>query len=282
MDSAVLEQLQGMTINASNPVLHPTSEAFIQILLAPYYQSLEQAASVDDVLTWIPQVFHGLSDEIINNISYALETEIDESEINKADDVKVVADSVISTIKSLIIEQALYIAQNAPDYYVLPWDIQEVIQTNEDLMKIFSVATQVPLTGDKLPVSRQIGPQSFSDSLSAEFVAGLLLFSSPLVANNDFYISMFGVPFSSEYITNLKEASRYTLHSENPLAPEDYNKYSVNIQGQLYTFNSNEFMRGFETGAMWLGVDHHRYWSELQSHDYDPNTKQSIDTLLTY
>jgi len=68
---------------------------------------------------------------------------------------------------------------------------------------------------------------------------------------------MFGVPISPAYMN---------LGDFNYLSDPD-GQYSVIVMGRQYFFNDPEFMQGFATGALWAGIDHHQYWSDLKSYD---------------
>jgi hypothetical protein len=56
--------------------------------------------------------------------------------------------------------------------------------------------------------------------------------------------------------------------------------FSVKIGENQYIFDTPNFMQGFITGAMWTGVDHHKYWGNLIQYVETPDG--IIDTPIIF
>ena len=61
------------------------------------------------------------------------------------------------------------------------------------------------------------------------------------------------------------EHTRFFYQEEG--AAEFPRKYMVQVADRQFTFKTPQFMQGFMTGALWAGVDHHKYWQDLTTLD---------------
>ena len=182
--------------------------------------------------------------------------------------------NLVDAMLPIIIERSGNIIQYTGDNIVLPWDVQRVVAMGhpEELTK----ALGVMMNDVTLPVTVTIENKQFTHMLSAEFTCGLLLFS--LVSNLDFHLTLFDVPFTKEYlITDKNRRSRFNVNDD-----DDIGAFSVNISNVKYTFTTPDFMQGFATGALWAGVDHHLYWSNLVQHTEDLETDDIVDIPISF
>jgi hypothetical protein len=163
------------------------------------------------------------------------------------------------------------------DRTVLPWDVQRVFGLGHG--KELANALGITINDVTLPVTVTIGNKVFTHMLSDELAFGLLLFS--FVTNIDFHINIFGAPFTKDYFNvnnEQKKYSRFYVVDED----EDFRDFSVKIGNVTYTFSSPDFMKGFATGALWCGVDHHQYWSELVNYKEDPENEDRVTIPITF
>lgn len=274
MDNITIDKITtiGTEINPEI-IIHPTSVAYIQQLLTPYAEAIEPSP-IYVILEWIPG---DLGNRLLERVTAILDKE-----------AYVVKNTIISFIIEVILGAAIVVITDVielGDSTVLPWDIQTVIGSDDDLSRMFATDDN-----NRLPVTVTIGPNTFTHMLSEEFTMGLLLFSDPAVGNVDFNITMFGTKFTSDYIVPLdREAPathdgvvyRDNVYYSRFIQGDFANAYSVSIANRLYTFDTTDFMQGLSTGALWAGVDHHRYWKDLVQHSADENG-DGVHTLLNF
>lgn len=239
-------------------VFHPTSIAYVQTLLTPYAEALEAAQDVAGITAWVPLALPGrLGVNALSEITKATKDNFREEDANADPAIVAVVKAVV--IECLVSETIALFGQFVPKNYtttILPWDLQRGIGNDQELAPLLGIVPGV----DSLPVTVTIGPQTFTHSLNEEFTMGLLLFSK--VGKVDFYITMFGVPLTTDYFPledGTDRPSKYTYHDENP------GRFKVKVTNTEYTFQTPDFMQGFATGAMWAIVDHHAYWSDLMT-----------------
>ena len=239
-------------INISNVVqgqiLHPTTAAYIQTLLTDYALAVANA-NKEQIIQWIPLAIGGKSgDDLLEFLATAADTNT----------VEFVRNIVIRFVVERMSICAGDIAAQLRDKTILPWDLQKCIANNDELFPIVIIDRDENI----LPVTVTVNGQQFTHMLTEEFTMGLLLFSDPLVGNIDFNITLFGTPFTSEYIiqheADDEETNRFTRPDHDTTT-----WYSVEINYTIYSFDTPDFMQGFATGAMWAGVDHHNYWTHL-------------------
>jgi hypothetical protein len=264
-----------------NLICHPTSIAYIQSLLKPYAEAIEVATDIDGITQWIPLAFPGeLSKHATAEMIKAVaKLEIAEDENN---DPKAVSAAKVATIEYLVAE-ILELSGNRTreilDSTIFPWDIQTSAALDEELSKVLGITTDQT----QLPVTVTVGPQQFTHMLSEEFTLGLLLFSDPTVGNHNFNITMFGAPLPSSYMVPTLETEENRLpRLLIPNGETDIDtRYTVDVGVHKYGFDSPDFMQGFSTGALWAGVDHHKYWKNLFLISVSP-TGEPIDQAITF
>lgn len=240
-------------------VLHPTSIAYVQSLLGPYAEAIETATTTDAISQWVPLAYQGeLAKHATSEMGKAILK-------NPENDVAVAKIAVIEYLVAEILELAGNLTRDQQDETVVPWDIQRAIGNDEELSRMFGIAS----TDTKLPVIITVGPQHFNHNLSFGFVAGLLLYSHPEVGNHDFRITVFGVPFSSTYMipTDPDRSPRF-YYNEN--GDEGKNReYMFKVGNRQFAFDTLEFLHGFIAGPYWDNVDHHKFWHDLKHNDPD-------------
>ncbi|CAH6420183.1 Hypothetical protein HVR_LOCUS1118 [uncultured virus] len=238
-------------------VLHPTSIAYIQTLIGPYAKVLDTATSVTAIRMWIPQALLNVVsvsdlDTAIEDLSKLKGGLKDGPEFVELAKSRIIDILVVKLIADVDRDVLFYKGDN----YVIPWDIKESLFFHETMAAIFGITK-----GDEdLPVEIIIDGMSHTHNFTEEFTMGLLLYS--LMAQRNFEIRLFGIPFSKDYFLN-PNGNRYTKFCSNRRQTE----YSVNIGGVKYCFITVAFMQGFATGAEWYKDDHHKYWSDLTSYD---------------
>ena len=266
-------------------IIHPTSVAYIRSLLTPYAEAIENATA-EEIMLWVPLAIPGKEGvDILKEFrerldEMAMMDGVDEADIAKGAIMR-------SLIKKLL---GPHVADGGPDYTILPWDIQFTIACYPDLCTMFGIKDD----DHQLPVTVAIGPNKFAHMLTQEFTVGLLLFSDPTIGNRDFNITLFGEKFTSDYIVPLplnetaekevpfiyrgdKDVSRFALIEDNS------DIYSVTMNNKSYKFHTPDFMHGFSTGALWSGVDHHKYWNNLIEHvDLFDENGNLVQKLLNF
>jgi len=261
MNNLTALNIQHLTNNISHDIiLHPTSIAYIQSLLSPYAQVLDQASSVNHIIDWLPKALPGLID--IKSLNTPIE---DLSRLkgglNDGPEFVQLAKSIIidKLISRLIISVNDDILFYKGDNMILPWDILESTSFDDTLRERLGI-----LKGQQsLPVQIIIENIIHNHEFTEEFTMGLLLYS--LVSQKPLQILLFGIPLNNDYFLN-PNGNRYTKFCHNARRTE----YSIIIGGVNYCFITIGFIHGFITGASWYNDDHHRYWSNLISYEMDP------------
>jgi hypothetical protein len=253
----------------SDLIYNITTVSYIQSLLRPYAEAIEMATDVEGIQAWIPQVFPG---ELGSHVLHKMNTDVKE-----VDKLVAAKNSVIEYLMSMILELASRDVKSSNDETVLPWDIQRAIGEDEELAPLFGITR----SDNQLPVSVVVNEQVFTHMLTMEFTIGLLLFSTKNVSDHDFFITMFDAPLTSEYLypTSDDQVSEHFHRFDYAPVPNDIYgaefsaavastgaKFSVEVAGTQYGFNTTDFMQGFATGAQWIEVDHHAYWKNLLSY----------------
>lgn len=250
MDALKSERIIDISQQANvGMVIHDTSVSYIQTLLLPFATEIENITDIDTLIKSIfPQTLF-LKGHIIEYIYANIKSDVT---LNNPEDIAAAKNSVIEYLVLDIVELAGHSARESRDSTIIPWDIQKVITNSGELPEIFGVRQ----TDKYLPVTVElVQGNPFIHELTEIFFGGLLLFSA--VSGSSFNISMFGVPFLTDYI----------LNGNNRFVNLNGGIYRVEIAGSDIYFNSNEFMQGFITGASWIGVDHHLYWKDLTELD---------------
>lgn len=250
---------------------HASTIAYVQTLLKPYAEAIETATSVDGIAQWVPLALPGELAKHANSEMNKFVGKVRNGEDTTRDEVTAAKTAVIEYLIAEILELAGNETRNAYDVTSFPWDVQLGIAKDEELSKMFGVV----LGTDTLPVTVSVGPQKFTHMLSFDFVAGLLLFSHPSVDNRDFHVTMFEVPLDPSYMVPRDNEDTTFRYSYDEAGDHGYlQNYTVKAAGRQFTFRTPAFMQGFATGASWINVDHHKYWTELK--DYTGESEEGV------
>ncbi len=236
--------------------LHPSVIAYIKLLLEPYAQAITGASS-DAIINWIPLAFPG-------NIANGLM-----GEIRDVNSHNFTGDRRERAIKRNIMDRLIHYLVTAGYRDMLrnintsmnPWNILNGILKDDDLRTLFQYTPNM----DKLPISVSINGTFYDFDMNMEQAMGLLLFG--VTSGFNFQIYVFGQILTPD------------LTSSDP--GNFYNKFVVVVGNQSYGFKTPDFMQGFQTGADWMGVDHHRYWSNLRQITRN-NTGGYTETPITF
>ena len=255
---------------------HPTTIAYILSLLLFFIQGLKQKTTIKGIDDWInknltPELRKSARSESIKALINKLNERgitiknapnvikdiikiVDKLNPQLKDDIlRTAREAIIEYLIAEILDQSGQHARDVGDTVILPWDVKAPIGCDTELSQLFGIEC-LKRFQTLLPVTIVIGDQTYDYELTEEFTCGLLLFSAIMGENSIYNVSMFGVFFTSDYILS---KNRFTEGSEI---------YTVEIADRTYTFNTTDFMRGFSTGALWTGVDHHNYWKNLKSY----------------
>jgi len=243
-------------INRINPnlKLHDSTIAYIRIIFTPVYNSLSGNDNVEQIKDWGNNIFppSGL------DISSYIDDIIGQRPANILQSVKY---GVIEWfINYLMNEVTNFITDSGYDEIgydniIFPWHVQYTISTNEYLPSILGI----DVDDNTLPVNVIIQNTPTQYMFTDEFVYGLLLFSYAI--GRDFHVSLFGFNIGPEYMSQ---------HADQHFISNQQETYSVDVIGSKYYFHTSNFMQGFATGALWAGIDHHLYWSNLKNYFTDP------------
>lgn len=236
----------------------PTTIAYARTLLAPYQQALAQSDDPQALKQWVTQAFpQSLQEYILEEIKAE---EVDPNGEISGDEIRsLILRSMANALLTDI--EGMHIA-NETDVATLPWDLVEAIEP--EWAPLFGIDK----ANKTLPVTVTIGPQQFTHPMTMEQAMGLLLFSK--VSGANFQPTMYGAALV--YFDDQDENGEGTEHARFNVSdfPSQFPAYRVTAGKHVYQFKTPDFMQGFATGAMWAGVDHHAYWSNLQRLS-DPN-----------
>ncbi len=243
-----------MGIDYQDIQLHPSVIAYIQSLLEP----IANRVAITDPIFWIQQVFP-------QNMEDALRAEI--REVNSHNYPE---DKRQRVVRKAVMDRIIYDLVSAGYYNMLlnrnvvmnPWNILNGILGNFDLIKLFGYTSDM----DKLPMTISLNGTFYEFDMNMEQALGLLLFG--VTSGFNFQIYVFGQILTPELTQNYQPELKYM-------------KFNVDVGNQSYGFNTPEYMQGFQTGAKWFGVDHHRYWSNLRQITRN-NTGGYTETPITF
>lgn len=237
-------------------VVDPTSIAYLQHLLTPYAQAVEQAESVESVYAWLDLALPG---ELAKHARSEVAKAVDKAgEVDDTEKLKAARRAVIEYLEAEILELAGNASWDMLDMNILPWDIKKAITKDEELEKMLQQNDGT----DKLVVTVRIGANEYSHSLTEDFVAGILLYYN--VAVQPITLFLYGVPLTTDYAVS--------RHNEN--AAREGNEpapYIVSVGGEDVAFWTPDFLQGAATAAQWLKEDYHTRVTNLRTFDDDGN-----------
>lgn len=256
------------------PNYHDSTIAYVQELVSPYAEAMVPAINTDQIIDWLPTALgNSIGTWLVDVIRDELDI-IGENieDINHPQNVLYDAkDIVIYTLADTLLEISYRSASVFYDNTVFPWDINAALNTEEhnDLAHLFGV----PKAEDALfPITVTVNFQQYTHMLNLNFIGGLLASSLPSVTNSDFDITIMGYRLSRNYLlgpnrfTDIRNRNLFMerFHNDPYIVPATY---TINIMNTTYVFLSIDFMRGFTTGTLWVGVDHYNYWRDLMMYN---------------
>lgn len=222
---------------------------YIQSLLLPYAQAIDQATSVEAIKQWIPEVFPG---ELSKHALAEIDKVVRKLFNNFTDSSEAITAAKTAALEYIIAE-IIEISGNRArrdlgDIFGTPWDVQTAILADDDLNKMFAIHD------NKLPITAVVNGQVVNHELSEEFVTGLTAFEKTSLG--DFDIRVFGQP---ALLPGYRRYSGYWAQEDGKV----YKYHFTTSDDTVYYFNTPEFIQGFLTGAQWTGVDHRNYWTKF-------------------
>lgn len=233
--------------------LDPTTIAYLQFLLTPYAQAIEQADSLESVYAWLELAFPG---ELKIHAKAEAEKAVDKAgEVDDVEKLKVGRRSTIEYLADELIDLAGNRARDHKDTIVLPWDLKLAITTDKELEETFK---QDGTQG--LVVTVRIGANDSPHALSEDFVAGILLYYH--AAGKPINLFLYGAPLAADYLTN-PDGTRHDEDNAREIA--DGPNYLIDVGGTTYSFRTADFIQGANSAAMWLGEDYHTRVTNLRT-----------------
>lgn len=256
MDVLTINNLISIASETSPDIrLHATTVAYLIKLLSEYLPTLDAYHTTDEFFYFVKQQFP-------KGFGYIMAlTNIKDIESYKAAIIRYLANELISS--------AAYEAMQVSDNVVIPWDVQKGIYEVESLSTIFEINRDQITT--MLPVTVNInGPQEFM--MTDQLLGGLLVFL--FASQKHVSITMFGEPFDTYYLrrdmdTNIRETGSRFVYKENRI---ERPPFSLRTGNYKWSFYNEYFMQGFILGAIWTGVDHRLYWSDLEKYTKERGT----------
>lgn len=254
-----IRQIATNTLRDTGIVCHDSTIAYLQYLLRPYVEAINLTKDINKLPNWIHAAFpEYLAKDIDDHISNS------RVKAGKGEVFVGIEYAIIEYIVSDIITLANHLVMDYHDHIIIPYDIQRVIEFDNEYRIVFQIYSTGQLS--KLPIGVEVIPgNKFTHLVSEEFFAGLLLFSAEMKI--DFHVTMFDVPFSSDYMGN----------GNNRFTNRKGDTYNILIAGITYYFNWIDFLQGFSTGSLWTGKDYH-IWQHLTR--YNPETDK--DEEITF
>jgi hypothetical protein len=236
--------------------LHLSSIRYIQSIVTPFCNDVIRMRTINNINEWINRTLRGkLAECALREYKSGLEILPEQTTIEEK--VKVVMYIVIEYILVEIIQAAGYVTERARDIFIMPWDVKRGIMNDPELSQTLGIGSEI----NALPIKVITNGQSFTHVVTLEFVGGLLAFSHPRVGNRDFHITMFDVPIDIYYLFP-KDPRKISRFLRSPGFFE-FSRYTIDIDGKKFFFNTKDFMHGFVTGALWANVDHSKYWTNF-------------------
>jgi hypothetical protein len=237
-----------------NQVVDPTSIAYIQHLVTPYAQAIEQTDSVDEAQQWLRRTFERELAVYANRKLLRANAIAATAGLDEPARLTAVSRAVIEYLAGELLEVGGNHARYLKDTTILPWDIKAGISGDSELDGVFKQKDDT----DKLMVTITAGGNDFSHALSEDFVAGIQMYY--LAERSNVTISLFGVPLTTTHLTNAGGAR----HDES-VAREGPTKYLVSVDGVNISFRTPDFLQGAATAALWLNEDFHTRLTNLRT-----------------
>lgn len=275
------------TDSDNNNICHPTSIAYIQSILLPLFELIKATTTRRDLQRVIAKMPLNISNIVKEkmrlrriNTLVELSTNEEKKTTNLLEDPEILSSDKISILTYLVNEIASLVSKQSRntnnDKHILPWDVYSAISNDPNFSILFGLTEKKAA----LPVTIMFDTKQYQHVLTEEFTMGLLLFSDPAttsVGKPLIKVVMFGIPFTSDFIL-YNEKSRNRFHETK----NNVDYYRAYVSDQKYTFLSDEFIRGFTTGALWMNVDPHRYCKNLVKLKFDSSRQTHVEIPINY
>ncbi|CAH6419783.1 Hypothetical protein HVR_LOCUS862 [uncultured virus] len=216
------------------------TRTYIRSLILPYIEALDAAATIDQILDWIYQVFPV---EIFNKLLKDIQNIETIKRTDKLDAAKtlIVLELIGILTRGTYENEELFIRNFMTGFDITPWMISKY--RTELAQRLFGPASSV------LPITVTVNGNSLEHEVNEEFAAGLVsVFSSPEWVPNT---TQNNVKFM-----NIELQERYTFNINLSQDNKKRNpNYTVTIDLIDYVFDTPDFMQGVLTAIDWLGLD---------------------------
>lgn len=247
--AAISEQLLDMSPVS---IVHPSSIYYIQNLLLPYAEELDLLQTPEAIWDWLWPRFHRETNRMITE------------SLSDTENVILVRNEILDKLVFMI---SMNVSDQQNKVDILPWSVQDAVMDDQLLNSLaWNIGDKVMDLSygfDPVPNTRKLevsimlrGKPNITESVTEEFAIGLLLFSK--ISGLIIQIGIFMGALDSNYFVRDGE-DRLTKYNYIT----DDSRYMFTVGESVYVFSTNDFMQGFATGALWLGDDHHHYWSNL-------------------
>lgn len=247
-----LEYVNNVTSTIEGFTFEPTTVAYVHSLSQAIYDVMRDVDDVDAIKQWLPSA---LPEAIVNELL----------ELTKeATNALAVKDAVMTKLVQSLLVCGATLSGSLGDPNVLPWDVKKGL-TNDPLNSLYQ------MQDDKLPLTITFKGHSASHELSLPFVVGVSSFS--LSSGTDFNITLFGQVLSNDYL--LRENSRFK-YTETKVS-----KFVLGFNEETQiTFDEEEVLQGFNTGAYWKDDDSKKYWQNLWTLEVEGEETKLVDATF--
>jgi hypothetical protein len=237
-------------------IVDPSTVAYLQYLVTPYAQAVEQAEALDQLDAWLDVALPGeLAKHAKSEVAKAVTKA---GEVDDVEKVKAARRGTIVYVLAELIELSGNRARDHGDTTILPWDLKLAIAKDEELETMFKQNDGT----DTVVVTVRIGASDSPHAMSEDFVAGILLYYHAAGKDAAVTLYLYGVPLTNAYLLN-PDGSRH--HEDNAREGEDASNFLVDVGGTTYSFRSPDFLQGAASAAMWLNEDFHTRLTKLRT-----------------
>jgi hypothetical protein len=246
-----IERLKQAIAPGSNLTFHPSTIYYIESILEPYNEAMKNATTIDQLIDWIPLAFPEPMRTQLLNIVEGVKAMI----LNEETQISVAKDFIINFFLHEFVEKSY---ETIFGSIVLPWDIINIIN-HKRWNSIFNV------TSSLLYINIWLNDEEYTHEVSFELAMGILAFK--LNMNYAYDVVLFGSQLESKIVLD-----RFT-HEDL----QQFLKYRIWINGttEYIYFDTAEFMQGFISGSLWIGINPHDLIISLDFFDSN-NTDQWI------
>lgn len=238
--------LQKVTQLDDPPEFTPEAINMIKYYLLPYLEELDNAQEFLSIINKYPQT---LRDDIIRNAHYK-----DYYLVQPYDPWKIRKFILHHLISHIIFSDDSGMVFGGNDL-IDPWEVELDFRFSKVPRELFHL---IPLSDEEnmdiiptaIDVDVTINDRKFTHKMSQDLVLGIVIFYKAYCLSHP--LSLYGEKSEFYYLT--------------PRHTDIWNNYTIDLNGQTYTFYDNEFMRGLITAAQWNNIDPHQYITNLKQY----------------